>query len=447
RMGDRNVLQPVEEIADLRRELAIRDMETAEKREKLEKVTSDLIARQSREIAELRRELAENKEKLEKAVTDLITHQSHEIAEVRRELDEKMEEAKKSSLAFDAELDLKNREIADLRRKCEIIDLKKDIENLREKLEETAASMEDHQQIQEQVAPASNRKAKRKNHQPLIPTDWASALEGTKNFQLVFEERYGNCKEVLSSGRILPPFFIGSLQEAITEAFECPDRPDSERRPLALYIHHDGSIARNVFPSTVMCSDLVQPVLRSQFIMWPWDVTEKENEVKFIEWLSECSLYDASELVTSFLDTVNGLPVLILLSMDGVKLKMFDFVESGEGPEETMEKLLKCVDAFASSKLTMGDNGETTANDNAGGDRNADYMTLKIFDQDANEVHFRVKPWTLLGRLKNRYADKRGVTVSSLRFLFNGRSINDDDTPMILEMEEDDVIEVSQNTD
>jgi hypothetical protein len=35
-----------------------------------------------------------------------------------------------------------------------------------------------------------------------------------------------------------------------------------------------------------------------------------------------------------------------------------------------------------------------------------------------------------------------GVPVTSLRFLFDGRRINDDETPKALEMEQDDVIEV-----
>ena len=39
---------------------------------------------------------------------------------------------------------------------------------------------------------------------------------------------------------------------------------------------------------------------------------------------------------------------------------------------------------------------------------------------------------------------RQGVPVTSLRFLFDGRRINDDETPKALEMENDDVIEVYQ---
>ncbi|KAI6219196.1 Small ubiquitin-related modifier [Aphelenchoides fujianensis] len=91
-----------------------------------------------------------------------------------------------------------------------------------------------------------------------------------------------------------------------------------------------------------------------------------------------------------------------------------------------------------------------------GGDQNAtgggegqaagqgEYIKLKVVGQDANEVHFRVKYGTSMGKLKKSYAERTGVTIGSLRFLFDGRRINDEDTPKSLGMEDDDVIEVYQ---
>ena len=49
-----------------------------------------------------------------------------------------------------------------------------------------------------------------------------------------------------------------------------------------------------------------------------------------------------------------------------------------------------------------------------------------------------------LGKLKKSYSERVGVPITSLRFLFDGRRINDDETPKALEMEQDDVIEVYQ---
>ena len=73
-----------------------------------------------------------------------------------------------------------------------------------------------------------------------------------------------------------------------------------------------------------------------------------------------------------------------------------------------------------------------------------EYIKLKVVGQDSNEIHFRVKMTTEMGKLKKSYSERVGVPVSSLYFLFDRRQINDDDTPEQLEMEQDDVIEVYQ---
>jgi len=78
------------------------------------------------------------------------------------------------------------------------------------------------------------------------------------------------------------------------------------------------------------------------------------------------------------------------------------------------------------------------------GDNNSEYIKLKVVGQDSNEIHFRVKMTTQFGKLKKSYSERVGVQVGSLRFLFDGRRINDTDTPKLLEMENDDVIEVYQ---
>merc|ERR1712083_798825 len=74
----------------------------------------------------------------------------------------------------------------------------------------------------------------------------------------------------------------------------------------------------------------------------------------------------------------------------------------------------------------------------------SEYIKLKVVGQDSNEIHFRVKQTTQMGKLKKSYSERVGVPITSLRFLFDGRRINDDENPKALEMEQDDVIEVYQ---
>ena len=73
-----------------------------------------------------------------------------------------------------------------------------------------------------------------------------------------------------------------------------------------------------------------------------------------------------------------------------------------------------------------------------------DVLNLKVVGQDSNEINFRISMSTQMGKLKKSYSERVRVPVSSLRFLFDGRRINDNDTPKQLEMKQDDVIEVYQ---
>ncbi|CAO4384532.1 unnamed protein product [Caenorhabditis nigoni] len=90
----------------------------------------------------------------------------------------------------------------------------------------------------------------------------------------------------------------------------------------------------------------------------------------------------------------------------------------------------------------MADNAANTGAAPGGGI--AEYMKIKVIGQDSKELHFRVKFGTSLEKLKKAYADRTGVSVKSLRFLFDGRRIEDYDTPESLKMEDDDSIQVYQ---
>ena len=56
-------------------------------------------------------------------------------------------------------------------------------------------------------------------------------------------------------------------------------------------------------------------------------------------------------------------------------------------------------------------------------------ITVKVIGQDSNGLNFRVKMSTNMGMLKKSYAERFGVPVSSLKFLFNGHHITDDESP------------------
>lgn len=74
-----------------------------------------------------------------------------------------------------------------------------------------------------------------------------------------------------------------------------------------------------------------------------------------------------------------------------------------------------------------------------------EYIQLRVITSDMNnEVHFRVKFTTALGRLKRSYCNRLGLQVEELRFVFDGHRITDTETPKDLKMENHDIIEIYQ---
>ena len=71
-------------------------------------------------------------------------------------------------------------------------------------------------------------------------------------------------------------------------------------------------------------------------------------------------------------------------------------------------------------------------------------IVLKVVrhDDSRNEIHFPINVRSHFRNLKESYAQRVGVPVLSLRFLFNGRRLSDEETPRALEMEGSNIIEV-----
>ena len=100
-----------------------------------------------------------------------------------------------------------------------------------------------------------------------------------------------------------PIFFVGSFEDALKESLHCKARDvrlrldsrvskvqflllkallgfNSQRRLLAIYLHHDGSILTNVFCSQILCSTAIREYFGQHFVMWAWDVTLERNKAK-----------------------------------------------------------------------------------------------------------------------------------------------------------------------
>ncbi|KAG6812587.1 hypothetical protein H0H92_002056 [Tricholoma furcatifolium] len=69
-------------------------------------------------------------------------------------------------------------------------------------------------------------------------------------------------------------------------------------------------------------------------------------------------------------------------------------------------------------------------------------INIKVVSSTGEEVFFKIKRSTKLSKLQGAYANKVGKDVNSIRFLYDGSRISEDDTPNSLEMEDNDTIDV-----
>lgn len=67
--------------------------------------------------------------------------------------------------------------------------------------------------------------------------------------------------------------------------------------------------------------------------------------------------------------------------------------------------------------------------------------TLILFFQTGEETFFKIKKSTKMSKVFETYAQRKGVQSSSLRFLLDGERIDGDNTPKMLELDDQDQID------
>eukprot|EP00804_Cyclotella_cryptica_P021510 CCRYP_005824-RC/>CCRYP_005824-RC protein AED:0.33 eAED:0.33 QI:87/1/1/1/0.25/0.2/5/301/95 len=71
----------------------------------------------------------------------------------------------------------------------------------------------------------------------------------------------------------------------------------------------------------------------------------------------------------------------------------------------------------------------------------SEQLTIRVKDQNGEELFFKVKRNTKMSKIFNAYATRKGVQSSAIRFLLDGERVRPDDTPKMLELEDQDQID------
>ena len=154
--------------------------------------------------------------------------------------------------------------------------------------------LDEHYLLNNSTSSSNHRKQK-----PLIGKDCMVGDEYSCTNAIVeqFTERYGP---------MVPLFFIGTLEDAIREALLCPAK---DRKLLGIYLHSDHTVFCNIFCSKTLCDENVVNFLSSNFVVWPWDLTNKEHENYFYE---TCSKYLGSVFVSNLRSNKEKFPAFLI---------------------------------------------------------------------------------------------------------------------------------------
>jgi len=170
--------------------------------------------------------------------------------------------------------------------------------------------------------------------QPLLPDDFGDeALAGIK-----FGEEFGN-----RYGHPHPQFFPGSLEDALSDA--C-NKPISERRMLAVYLHHDSSVLTNVFCTQVFCAEAVLGLLSQNFVTWGWDLTYSSNKQRLLDMISRHFGSVASATIRNF--SIEKLPLVILVAKLKGNMEIIQVIHGNVILDEFMTALLSAGETYQS---------------------------------------------------------------------------------------------------
>ncbi|XP_068239471.1 FAS-associated factor 1 [Palaemon carinicauda] len=177
-----------------------------------------------------------------------------------------------------------------------------------------------------------------KKTQALIPADIDDEVMGVIHFSEEFRNRYGNC---------VPMFFQGSLEEALKESVLLPAK---NRKLLAVYLHHDGSVLSNVFCSQALCQLSVVDYLSASFVVWGWDLTHETNKARLLNLVSTHFGAMAASTVRSF--SVDKLPALLVITRTRGMIEVLSVIHGNAVLDEVMTSLLHAMEMFEEQRAT-----------------------------------------------------------------------------------------------
>ncbi|EEC01494.1 regulator of the ubiquitin pathway, putative, partial [Ixodes scapularis] len=190
------------------------------------------------------------------------------------------------------------------------------------------------------------------------------------HFTREFASRYGTCH---------PVFFQGSLSEALQASCHKPCR---ERKPLAIYLHHDDSVLTQVFCTQLLCSEAIVAYLALNFVTWVWDLTLDSNRLRFLATVGGTLGPAVSSAVQS--TALDCLPALVVVTRVRSATEVLTLIPGNVGLDELMTRLVHTVEVFNSEMST--EMQEEKAREEVKREQDAAYEASLLADRAKEEI-------------------------------------------------------------
>nr|CAH0098300.1 unnamed protein product [Daphnia galeata] len=209
--------------------------------------------------------------------------------------------------------------------------------------------------------------------QPLMPEGIEDEAMAAILFAEGFAQRYGPCH---------PMFFPGSLDDAMKEACHQPAR---DRKLLAVYLHHDGSVSSNVFCTQVLCSESIASFLTANFIIWGWDLTATSNRQRLLNTIARHFDSLASRTLRNF--EVDKLPLLLIVTRSRATNEVLAMIPGSLNVDEMMTQLLHAVEMFSEQqRVEMAEEEERSARETVKREQDEAYQLSLEADRAKEEL-------------------------------------------------------------
>uniref|UniRef100_A0A182KBG4 UBX domain-containing protein n=1 Tax=Anopheles christyi TaxID=43041 RepID=A0A182KBG4_9DIPT len=208
----------------------------------------------------------------------------------------------------------------------------------------------------------------------LIPDNVDDETIGSIQFVENFTERYGPQH---------PMFFQGSLEDALKEACHRPSARD--RKLLAIYLHHDGSVLTNVFCGQLLACESIIQILLEHFVLYGWDLSFESNKNMFLSSISACVGMTASITVRNI--PTDRLPAILVISKNRSQCEVFQVIYGNVGVDDLLSKLMEASDMYSEQlKIELREENERFAREQVKLEQDAAYRESLEADRAKQEA-------------------------------------------------------------